>query len=181
MAMTRQSTELQVFVKELLAHQSALRGYIVSLMPGSNDAEDVLQDVNVIIWEKMNNFEDGANFRAWIFAIARNTVKAQFRNNKHNLSPSVDADLIHAIDELWHQRDPQEITRKQSALDRCLEQLKQTDRNLIRARYTKGTNLEIHAQEIGRPADSLRTSLSRVRAKLRNCVQSRLTIEGGVA
>lgn len=179
--MRRTSIELQAFVKQLLAHQTALRAYIVSLMPGSDDAEDVLQDVNVVLWEKMNDFEDGTNFRAWVFAVARIAIKAKFRDNKRHLSPSVDAELIQAIDEVWNKSAPQDTSRKQRALDRCLEQLKQKDRDLIKARYTKGTNLEIHAQEVGRSADSLRTTLSRARAKLRDCVQGRLSSEGGLA
>ncbi len=177
--MKSHSTELQAFVKLLLAHQTALRAYIVSLMPGSDDVEDVLQDANIIIWEKMSNFQEGTNFRAWIFSIARNSVKAQFRDNKRFLSPSVDAELIQAIDEIWHQRESRDLSFRQRALDRCLEELKQKHRDLIRVRYTKGTNLEIYAQQIGRPADSLRTTLSRVRAKLRSCVKGRIAMEGG--
>lgn len=179
--MRQTSIELQSFVKQLLAHQTALRAYIVSLMPGSDDTEDVLQDVNVVLWEKMNDFEDGTNFRAWVLAVARIAIKAKFRDNKRHLSPSTDAELIQAIDQVWQKSDPLGTSLKQRALDRCLELLKQKDRDLIKARYTKGTNLEIHAQQVGRSADSLRTSLSRARAKLRDCVQSRLSSEGGLA
>lgn len=175
------SKELQAFVSLLLEHQSALRAYVVSMMPGSDDAEDVLQNTNVIIWEKMHDYEEGTNFQAWVFNIARKVVKTQFRANKRNRLPSVDDDLMQAIDMVWHNRGSQEILNKQRALDRCLEKLKQADRELIAARYTKGNNLEMHARKIGRPADSLRTSISRVRAKLRVCVQQRLSMEGGVS
>jgi len=176
--MSLPATELHDFVKLLLEQQAALRAYIVSLMPGSDDAEDVLQNTNVVVWEKMEGFTPGTDFRAWLFAIARNMVKAQFRANKRHHSPSVDEELMLAIDEVWSQRSTQDTTRKQRALDRCLEQLKPLEKNLIHVRYTKGNNLEHYAKEIGRPADSLRTTLSRVRAKLRNCVDHRLTLEG---
>lgn len=175
------SKELQAFVSLLLEHQSALRAYVVSMMPGSDDAEDVLQNTNVIIWEKMHDFEDGSNFQAWIFSIARNVVKTQFRANKRHRLPSVDDDLIHAIDTVWNSRKPQEVVLKQRALDRCLEKLRRADRELIAARYNKGSNLEVYAQQVGRPADSLRTSISRVRAKLRICVKKRLAMEGGAS
>lgn len=175
------SKELHEFVKLLLEHQTALRAYIVSLMPGSDDAEDVLQNTNVVIWEKMSSYQLGTNFQAWIFHIARNMVKAQFRANKRHLSPSMDEDLIHAIDQIWHQRNPRKVTHKQQALDRCLEKLNHNERDLLEVRYTKGNNLEKYAQQVGRPADSLRTSISRIRAKLRNCVQKRLAMKGAMS
>ena len=176
--MSLPATELRDFVKLLLEQQAALRAYIVSLMPGSDDVEDVLQNTNVVVWEKMGEFALGTDFRAWLFTIARNMVKAQFRANKRYQSPSVDEKLMLAIDEVWSQRSGQEITLKQRALDHCLEQLRPLERSLISVRYTKGKNLENYAKEIGRPADSLRTTLSRVRGKLRNCVDQRISMEG---
>lgn len=173
------SEKLNDFVKLLLEHQTVLRAFIVSLMPGSDDAEDVLQNTNVVIWEKMHDYQPESDFRAWIFAIARNMIKAQFRVNKRNQSPSVDEEIMRAIDEVWNQRTAKDTLGKQQALDRCLERLNSTEKDLIDARYSKGNNLEILAQQIGRSADSLRTSLSRVRAKLRKCVQIRLTLKGG--
>lgn len=178
--MNSHSTTLQPFIQLLLEHQSALRAFIVSLMPGSDDAEDVLQNTNIIIWEKMQTFEEGSDFRAWIFAIARNSVKAQFKANKRSKSPGIDEQLMIAIDEVWNRKSSRSTTFKQKALDRCLEKLKATELELIDARYSKGTNIEKYAQHIGRSADSLRTTLSRVRAKLRNCVQQRLQQEGGL-
>ena len=176
--MSLPATELHDFVKLLLEQQTALRAYIVSMMPGSDDAEDVLQNTNVVVWEKMAEFTPGTEFRAWLFAIARNMVKAQFRANKRHHLPSVDEELMLAIDEVWAQRPTQDVTRKQRALDRCLEQLRPLEKNLISVRYAKGNNLENYAKQIGRPADSLRTTLSRVRGKLRLCVDKRLTMEG---
>jgi len=33
-----------------------MRSYIISLLPGSPDVRDVLQEVNIVLWEKMNDF-----------------------------------------------------------------------------------------------------------------------------
>ena len=85
---------------------------------------------------------------------------------------------MNAIDTVWAQRPAQDINLKQRALDRCLERLSHLERDLIGVRYSKGNNLERYAKQIGRPADSLRTTLSRVRGKLRNCVDQRLKMEG---
>lgn len=44
------------FIKLLTGHQPSLRAFIVSLLPGSDDIDDILQDTNVVLWEKMDNF-----------------------------------------------------------------------------------------------------------------------------
>ncbi|NWK55076.1 sigma-70 family RNA polymerase sigma factor [Verrucomicrobiaceae bacterium N1E253] len=170
--------ELHEFVKLMIQHQDALRAFIVSLMPGSDDVEDVLQDTNVVIWEKMNSYRAGSDFQAWAFAIARNKAKAQFQSNRRNLSPKLNEKVIKAVCDIWYEHTPQSTVQRQRALDRCVESLKPADQELIRARYNKGDNLEQHAKRTGRSANGLRVELFRVRDKLRKCVNKRLTTEG---
>lgn len=149
-------------------------------MPGSPDVQDVLQDTNIVIWEKLETFEPGTNFKAWAFSIARNMVKAQFRKTKRNQSPSLNEDIIQVISETWHQRSPEETGRKQLALDFCLSSLDQNARDLITARYTQGNSIETYAAMLGSSAESLRVQLFRLRAKLRDCVRKRVPLtEGG--
>ena len=69
--------ELQAFIKLLTEHQANLRAFIVSLMLGSPDVADVLQETNVILWQKRDKFEIGTNFIAWSFQIARYEVHHQ--------------------------------------------------------------------------------------------------------
>src|SRR5215216_2848989 len=57
----------QLFVK----HQLGLRAFILSLEPNFTDAEDLLQEVFLVITRKANDFEEGTNFFAWACTIAR--------------------------------------------------------------------------------------------------------------
>ncbi|MBT8037277.1 MAG: sigma-70 family RNA polymerase sigma factor [Verrucomicrobiae bacterium] len=180
--MGHQSNTTSEFIKLLTGHQSSLRAYIVSLMPGSDDIDDVLQDTNVVLWKKMESFELGTHFQAWAFAIARNMVKANWKNKKRDLSPVLNQTVIDAVAQTWFQRDATHPSAKQAALDRCLKTLRESERALIDARYQSPKSLEKHAKVIGRSAESIRVSLFRIREKLRQCVQKRMaTIEGGAA
>lgn len=49
---------LQAYVTLMTKHQANLRAFIVSLMPGSRDVDDVLQDTNAVLWQKRARFED---------------------------------------------------------------------------------------------------------------------------
>ncbi len=173
-----QSDKTQQFVKLLTGHQSALRALIVSIIPGSSDVQDVLQDTNVVIWEKMDDYEPGTNFKAWAFAIARNMVKAQLRKTKRDQSPALREDIIQAVSETWYQRTSQSISDKELALEQCLDLLSKSESDLVSARYSEEKSLEKHAAVIGKTAQSLRASLFRIRVKLRECVQKRITMKG---
>ena len=53
------------FVAELTNHQTSMLAYIRSLAPGSSGARDLLQEVNITLWQKRESFELGTNFKAW--------------------------------------------------------------------------------------------------------------------
>ncbi len=46
--------------------------------------DDVLQNTNVVLWTKRNEFKHGTNFLAWAFNIARYQVKHQHGRNKRD-------------------------------------------------------------------------------------------------
>ena len=55
---------LEEFVRELTASQGRIRAFIVSLMPGSSDVGDVLQETNLTLWKSRGRFRPGSNFLA---------------------------------------------------------------------------------------------------------------------
>ena len=61
----------EAFVSELTSHQTAMLAFIRALMPGSSGARDLLQEVNIILWQKRGQFEAGTSFKAWSFQVIR--------------------------------------------------------------------------------------------------------------
>lgn len=178
--MTSTTSSQSDFIKLLIEHQPSLRAFITSLMPGSSDIDDVLQNTNVVLWEKMKTFRVGSNFQAWAFAIARNQVKAQWRANKRDRSPLFAQSIIDCISTHWIEQETGSTPHKEKALEHCLAKLKSSEREIIDARYANSKSLEEQASSIGRPAESIRVSLFRIRERLRSCVEKRLNLmEGG--
>lgn len=172
------------FIRLLTNHQTALRGFIISILPGCQDINDILQDTNVVLWEKMNSYQPGSNFRSWAFAVAKNKVmqywdkqKKQKKQNKLIISE----ELILAVAEAKKNETPEHLENKLSALNLCLTRLTSNDRQLVEARYTHSDTLETYATTAGRPAASIRVSLCRIRKKLRECIDKRIALEGGVS
>jgi DNA-directed RNA polymerase specialized sigma24 family protein len=69
--------QMQEFVRELTVSQGRIRAFIVSLMPGSPDVGDVLQETNLSLWKSRERFQPNTNFIAWAFTIARLEVLHQ--------------------------------------------------------------------------------------------------------
>ena len=57
-------------VELITGHQQLLYGYIVSLLYRSQDAQDVLQETNLILWEKRATAPQESDFGSWACTIA---------------------------------------------------------------------------------------------------------------
>lgn len=163
---------LQAYVTLMTKHQANLRAFIVSLMPGSRDVEDVLQNTNAVLWQKRARFKQGTNFIAWAFRIARYEVMCQRNRTKRDGLIVFTDELLDVLTEMEPlQQSEEEVL---TALDGCMAKLKEDQRDLVEARYTPGRSLEQHATVVGRSPGSLRIALHRIRAVLKDCIKTTL-------
>jgi len=170
-----ESINLQSYVEQMIAHQDRMRAFIYTLMPGSPHIDDVLQNTNVILWQKRAGFSADTNFTAWALRIARYQTMHQLDRDKRHGRLVCSDELLETIAE----PTPEGRTHNHmmQALEVCLKKLTDQQRSLIQARYTPGQSLEKHAESIGRTPGSLRIALHRIRDLLKNCVEGRLASE----
>jgi RNA polymerase sigma-70 factor (ECF subfamily) len=169
------------FVRLLTNCQGVLQAFIASVMPGHPDTADVLQETNLTLWEKMDQFEPGTNFQAWAFSIARFKALAHLKKCRNSKLAVFDDEVLERLARVAAERDPALYDAKVRALQGCLADLRPADRELLEVRYGVRETLEDYARKIGRPANSLYNTLVRLRAGLRTCIQARLRHEGGAA
>lgn len=160
---------------QIARHQAALRAYIISLMPGMDGVSDVLQETNLILWEKRATFLPGTNFRAWACAVARYEVKSHRRKMLRLGMTMLDEELAEQL-AAHCEAAPDEVDGRLRALDQCLGRLEEKDRQLIEHRYFSASTLDEFATRSGRSVDSLRVTLFRIRAALRNCINGQLAV-----
>jgi RNA polymerase sigma-70 factor (ECF subfamily) len=172
-------TQQAEFVGQVARHQAALHAYIISLMPGLDGVDDVLQETNVVLWEKRTEFESGSNFRAWACAIARFRVMSHRRNLARRGVQMLDEALAEQL-AAECEADPEELNGRMHALEHCLGGLNEKERALIDFRYFSGSQLEEFAAQCGRPVGSLRVSLFRIRTALKKCIAGQLTLYGNL-
>jgi RNA polymerase sigma-70 factor (ECF subfamily) len=161
------------FVRELTNQQTAMLAYIRSLMPGNSSARDVLQEVNVTLWQKKDQFTLGTNFKAWAFQ----TIRYHLMNHRRKMQSQgwlvFDDDLIEQASPLL-QADADEIEERHQALNRCLQKLRPQDRALLQHRYASEASLRDYAVIVRKSEGTLKALLFNLRAVLRRCIEQQI-------
>lgn len=164
------------FMRLLQAHQNQIFSFIFCQVHHSADAEDLFQQTTVVLWEKFAQFESGSHFLAWAKAIARNKVLTFLRDHRRSRARFSEV-LLEQLAErpLW---TPELHDRKLNALAACRQKLSVSDQRLVRECYGAAIDtIQEVAARLGRSADSLYVSLSRIRRSLADCIQRSMARE----
>lgn len=153
----------QIFiVQEIARHQPRLRAFVRCLLVRASDVDELLQEINVVLWEKADEFQPGTDFWAWASQIARFKVLNQVRKyGRERLM--FDEAALERLAEIA-ERKLQTLNARREALDHCLKQLPPAQRQLLDLRYASDQSIETIAESIGRPVGSIRQTLCRIRA-----------------
>lgn len=161
------------FVKELTNHQTSMLAYIRSLAPGNNGARDLLQEVNITLWQRRDSYELGTNFKAWAFQ----TIRYHMLNHRRRLVSQgwlvFDDDLIQRMAPGF-ENEPEELEERHIALRKCLLRLRPQDRELLHHRYATSGSLQEYADKTRRSAGTLKAILFNLRAALKRCIEREL-------
>ena len=164
------------FNQLLTGAQSSLYAFICSLLGGTENAHDVIQETNLVLWEKAGQYDPSRKFLPWAFRFAHLQVLA-FRKRQQRDRLTFGDDLVDALAAEFTKNVP-EVERRLDALDQCLEKLPGPHRNLIRHYYERSNTLAAISQALGKQAGAVTSSLYRIRKALANCVERALRMEG---
>jgi RNA polymerase sigma-70 factor (ECF subfamily) len=168
--------QLQDKFRFLLAeHEPALRTFVRALLPSSNDATEVTQEVAVVLWQKFGDFDATRDFRKWAFGVARYEVLA-FLRDKGRDRHVFDADLVNKLADEADGAGPRHEAQRE-ALENCLKKLPEQRRALVLAAYAKGVRIDELAERRGQSAMSLYKALHRIRQSLLECVERTIATE----
>lgn len=163
------------FVQLFTETQRRLYLFILAQVPSVSDAEEVLQNTNLVIWSKCDQFTLGTSFFAWSSQIATYEVlKHRQRFSRDRLQ--FNDDFVQTV--AWEvEESTDDLELRRLALEMCLKKLRPADRELIHRRYQPGESGKSLAEDLDRPANSVYQSLGRIRRQLLECINRRLSIE----
>lgn len=160
------------FIELYTAHEVRLRGYVLSLVPRWSEAEDIVQRSSLILWKKFDQYEAGTNFFAWACQVVRFEVRAFSRRLSRDRLVFSDAFLNAVARETTDRQS--ELEQRIQALQKCVAQLPDDHRELLRLRYDERRSVESVARMVNRSIEGVYKSLSRIRQALHSCIRRRL-------
>jgi RNA polymerase sigma-70 factor (ECF subfamily) len=167
----------EAFARLFATHDRWLYSYLVTLLGSTAHAEEVFQEVCVVLWREYETFELGTDFVKWVAVIAHNQVR-KFRRQRKQVGFQLDeitfdllaAEAVERVDLFDCRRD---------ALRRCLTKLPVADRALVEECYQEHkVNFKATALRLGRPENTVYKALNRIRRVLFECINRALVSEG---
>lgn len=164
------------FAERLRQSQTKLYGYIHSLVRDLNDADDLYQQTTLILWKKFNQFDRQGSFFSWACGIARLEV-ANFLRSRGRQRLYFSDDLSLLLIEAQAEVANEELESRRDALARCVEKLRQRDRELLTECYGNQAGVHEAAERRGRSPQSIYNTLRRIRRALFECITRTLDQE----
>ena len=146
-----------------------LFGVCLRILKDRTDAEEVLQEVFVKIWQRADRFVASENpAMPWLTAIARNQSIDAIRARK----PVADEiDTVYDLADAEPDPEAQAVNKGEGRrIDRCMEELEADRAQAVRDAYVEGLSYQELAEQYAVPLNTMRTWLRRSLLRLRECM-----------
>lgn len=155
----------------LYARTSAkLFGVAVRIMKNRAEAEDVLQEAFIRIWQRAQSFRPGqARAMSWLIAITRNLAIDRLRARRAPVAPIEMAEEVPD-----HGPTPEAATaaaEDRAQIEHCLDELEERRAEAVRSAYLEGYSYQELADRYDTPLNTIRTWLRRSLIRLRDCLE----------
>lgn len=166
----------QAFAEIVRMYQECVWRLAAALLRDRDATENLVQQVFVDAYFHLDQYALGTDFGAWIRTVARNRLRKEIRSliradrrlatYRERLAERLRAEATGGRNdtEAFHQ-----------ALQSCRERLSPRDALLLRLRYEEGLSFERIAQSNGQTPDAVQRMISRIRCRLRECIEQKLT------
>ena len=165
------------FLEGVTKAQRNLHAFILSILRNAADADDVLQETNLVLWRKASEFDPSRPFMPWALRIAQLQALAFLKQKKTNRVAFSEELLSLIAEEAIAEVSEQDARRV--ALAGCLQKLPEQQRLLIAQRYQPGGSVNAIAQERNTAPKALSEMLRRIRTSLMKCIERTTMLEAG--
>ena len=164
------------FVMQITRAQRQLHAFILSMVWNPAEADDVLQETNLVLWEKAGEFDGSRPFLPWAMRFAQLQAMAWLKRRQRQQQRLVfDDELVKLLAEETAEEPVFEA--RWHALASCLEKLRSEHRALITRRYEPGASVKAMADAAGTTPKAVSDKLRRIRRALLDCIQQTLAEE----
>jgi len=160
------------FLTLFTRNQLRIVAWIRALVPNHTAAADVFQETSLELWRSFPTFRPDADFLPWALGVARHQVLKHWRTAKR--------DRLTFSEEFLHELTVEaigladELVPRQAALDECVQQLSDRQRDLIHRFYGDNQSAAVIASAWERSIHAVYKSLKVMRRTLLECVEAKL-------
>jgi RNA polymerase sigma-70 factor (ECF subfamily) len=167
----------KIFLRQFLQNQRRLYAYVLTLLPNRADADDVLQETSLVLWDKFDSHQPPGDFLAWARRIAYHKVLDSYKK-----AGRADARLsrvfVERVAETAARSEALLLDERREALTSCVEKLAPRDRDLLALRFAEGSTTQTTSERLGRSVEAVYKALAKLRQNLFDCVEKTLAREG---
>lgn len=164
------------FVSLLTANYYQIHSFILTMVPNKTDAEDILQNTLIYMWEHFGDFRPGTSFLSWAVTIAKFQVlsyrKAMGRSKVHLSETALDLVAAENVKLSAH------MDERYEALQKCLKRLPERELDFLKKRFMQGSSARKIAKDIGASLNAVYKRLARLKGILLNCIRRTLASQG---
>lgn len=174
----------EAFRDVIAACEAHLRLIVAAILPQVGAVDDVVQKTLVVAFFRLDQYEIGTSFMAWITTIARYQALNERRRWLAERSFKDRLRSDQQLEQTLNHGDEVAVFAREGLsekLDACLGGLRQQVADIVRAHYLEEQRIEDIAAKYGRSNDWVHLVLHRARKALKTCLMSKLRTDGHVA
>jgi RNA polymerase sigma-70 factor, ECF subfamily len=171
-----QQDRQDMFCELLALYQGQIHGYILALVRNRADADDLFQTTSLVLWRKFDSFQPGSSFFAWARRTAELVVCNFLKTNRSRFTPLSEA-FLETLAAAKPSVDSDAVDSYLVSLRRCIDKLRQEDREILGLCYVDDLSVQQIAERIARSRKSVGNSLLRIRRELFRCIEKQLAQE----
>jgi RNA polymerase sigma-70 factor (ECF subfamily) len=159
----------QRFLSLFLRSEREIFRYVAALVPNVTDAEDIVQQTAMALWEKFDDYDPSQPFTPWACRFALNKARQWIERRQR-----WQALLEHGLAEELAQRRQEllpDFEQRLKHLEGCLGKLPEGQRSIVEGYYYERASIDMLAQRCGRSEAATYKMLQRIRQALQICVE----------
>lgn len=160
----------QRFLSLFLRSEREIFRYVAVLVPNVADAEDIVQQTAVALWEKFEAYDPNQPFTPWACRFALNKAK-QWIERRQRWQALLASGLAEELARRREELRP-ELERRLRHLEGCLGKLPENHLSLVEGYYYRREGIEKLAEDSGRTVAATYKTLQRIRQSLQVCIEN---------
>ena len=167
---------LEAVCQEAWRHREALSAYAYTWLKDWAQADDVVQEANLVIMKKWQDVRSLDGVHAWVRRIVQYKIMSLQKKARHEFAIGDDGLEAVAAASVAEQIDRDACAQDQRvhALQDCLKKVPERKLGVLNGYYLNGRSCDQLAEEHGSSTNGIAKLLSRLRKMLRDCTELRL-------